>query len=112
VTGTQNAEIIAVPGADRVRLRIRGELDLASAPTLDDAVAALGSSPPSLILLDLAEMTFFDSSGLRVLMRVAGRCRDFGATVRLLNLPAQARRVMELTGTLDRFDVGEDPNDG
>ena len=103
-----SSQIVVVAAGDPVRISVCGPLDLASASDLDDAFVSLGSQRPPLVLLDLAGVTFFDSTGLRALMRVVSRCEEIGTTVRLLNLPSQTRRVMEMTGTLDRFEMGEE----
>jgi anti-sigma B factor antagonist len=112
MTTAETSRIIVVAEGDPVRISVRGALDLASASDLDDAFVSLGALHPPLVLLDLAGVTFFDSSGLRALMRVTSRCEELGTTVRLLDPPPQTRRVMEVTGTLDRFEIGEEPVGG
>jgi anti-anti-sigma factor len=52
-------------GASRVTLR--GELDLATAARLEQALAQAGNG----VLLDLRELTFMDSTGVRVLLEAA-----------------------------------------
>ena len=52
-------------GASRVTLR--GELDLATAARLEQALAQAGDG----VLLDLRELTFMDSTGVRVLLEAA-----------------------------------------
>ena len=52
-------------GATRVVLR--GELDLATAPRLEQALADAGAD----VLLDLRGLTFMDSTGVRLLLEAA-----------------------------------------
>jgi anti-sigma B factor antagonist len=49
------------------RLVLRGELDLATAPRLVQALAATGDD----VVLDLRDLTFMDSTGVRVLLEAA-----------------------------------------
>jgi len=50
-------------------LTLRGELDLGSAPQLEQALAEAGDD----VLLDLRDLTFMDSTGVRVLLEAAER---------------------------------------
>lgn len=82
------------------RLVVQGELDLAAAPMLRTALEALRREARSAVL-DLRELTFMDSSGLRVLLE-CGRHRAAGWGVSLL-LPAggAVRRLIAITGVED-----------
>jgi anti-anti-sigma factor len=87
---------------DRARVCCRGELDLATVPTLRTCVDDLliGSTEHrSLILLDLSELTFCDSTGIKTLLDLADRCRCVGAILRITNVPPKIGRVFDLTGT-------------
>ena len=62
------------------RLELRGELDLDSAPEVLSAAAALDGST---LVIDLRGLTFIDSSGIAVLLRIRRgrpRCRIIGAS--------------------------------
>ncbi|HTT27308.1 MAG TPA: STAS domain-containing protein, partial [Solirubrobacteraceae bacterium] len=63
-------EIIEVRDAGRVCVRLRGELDLAGAPTVSDRLRRLRERGEP-VLLDLDEVRFIDMSGLRVLLAAA-----------------------------------------
>jgi anti-sigma B factor antagonist len=79
------------------RVVVQGELDLAAAPMLRDALDGLRRDARSTVL-DLRGLTFMDSSGLRVLLE-AGRHREAGWGVTLL-LPAGGPvwRVIAISG--------------
>ena len=95
-------------GPDRARVFLCGELDLATAPLLhkhvDDLLAGNGRHR-SLVLVDLAEVSFCDSSGLRALLDIVDRCQRVGTNVRLTNVPANIHRVFELTGTTGLLNI-------
>ena len=82
------------------RVVVHGELDLAATPMLRNALDRLRRDARSTVL-DLRELTFMDSSGLRVLLE-AGQHRDAGWGVTLL-LPAGGPvcRLIAISGVAD-----------
>jgi anti-anti-sigma factor len=54
----------------RTRLRVRGELDMATAPILAESLRKLGERREP-VLLDLDELGFIDMSGLRAVLAAA-----------------------------------------
>ena len=57
---------------------------------------------PLSLVLDFSGVTFMDSSGIAVVMRVRQRVRDLGGAVTLRGVRPQARKVLDAAG-LDRF---------
>ena len=84
------------------RFRLSGELDASSGARLERAVAAAEDLEPQLVL-DVAELRFMDSSGLRSLIRLA-RTREEGVVV--LHARPPVRRALWITG------FGRDPSLG
>ncbi len=85
-------------------LALAGELDIASAPTFEQAVAELEPVEDSpRLVLDLSELTFMDSTGLRALLVARQEAGESGRELVLRPGPRQVQRVFELSGTLDRF---------
>lgn len=109
-----NAEPLTVEislGLDRARVFLRGELDLATAPVLRERVGDLlvgNGQHRSLVVIDLKELTFCDSSGLRVLLQLADHSHRVGTTLRLTNISAQLQRVLDATGTTRTFNIDVD----
>ena len=58
----------------RLRLSLTGELDLGSAPALDQRLASLRARERR-VSLDLSELEFIDSTGLHLLIRELGEAR-------------------------------------
>ncbi len=81
-----------------VRVQVEGELDLATSPELEQALRreiAAGKQ----VVLDLADVSFIDSTGLNAVISALRRCDGSEATLTLgPELSAQVRRVMEITG--------------
>ena len=81
--------------AGAVVLHVSGELDLATASRLEDAIA--DAAPAAHIVIDLSDCTFLDSSGVRSLVK-AGRETQPEARVDLVTADASILRVLEITG--------------
>ncbi len=77
------------PLVDGAGIKLTGELDLATAQQLREALAAVASA--SEVVLDLSELTFMDSSGLAVLVSLAGSRNGNGPIVLLDPTPSIER---------------------
>jgi anti-sigma B factor antagonist len=89
-----------------VVVRLRGELDLATAPELQRELLGILERPVTAVTLDLGELTFLDSSGLGALYR-ARQAADAGrVTLRLQAVPAHVMRVLDVTAMAPLFDLG------
>jgi anti-sigma B factor antagonist len=84
-------------------LALRGELDLASSGEL--AEAAAGIVPGTSVTLDLRELSFMDSSGIRTLMNLDLRSRAEGWTLALASPQPAVRRVMTICAFEDRIPI-------
>jgi anti-anti-sigma factor len=84
------------PDGERV-IYLHGELDIECAPDLERVL--LRSRPAGQrVVLDLAELKFMDSTGLRVLLR-AREAADAGRwEIGLRNVPPTIRRLFDITG--------------
>ncbi len=83
---------------DHAVLRLVGELDLATAPRLRDQIVSVVNGGVTHLVLDLARLDFIDSSGLSVLVVAFKRLRERDGELRLRSVPAQALRVLEISG--------------
>jgi anti-anti-sigma factor len=84
---------------------VRGEVDLATASELESLVRSALAEAPDGVVLDLAQLTFIDSSGLRALVALAKDAASRNSSLALRNLPRHAQRVLDLTGLGDWFEV-------
>lgn len=85
-------------------LLLSGELDASSAPQVDEAVDALIADGAAELLIDLGEVSFIDSSGLRSLIR-ARKSMGNADVVRLRNPQVGTVRLLEITGLTDQFPI-------
>ena len=89
---------------DRVRMLVSGEIDLADErPLIDEVDAVVGSSEHVVVELDLAQVDFIDSSGLRALLLLR---RAHGDRVFLGARSAPVQRVLEIAGLAEMFPDG------
>ena len=89
-----------VEGRDGVAVvTLRGELDVAAAPILRENLARVEASGAATIMLDLREVTFIDSSGLKEFLEARGRAKDNGHRLLMSGASPAAQRLFELTGT-------------
>jgi anti-anti-sigma factor len=79
-------------------LVLRGELDMGSAPTLTGLLESLASDGGDDVVVDLAGVTFVDSSGLKVLLEAHARAVADGRAVIVRRAGPQVRRVIDLSG--------------
>ena len=77
---------------------VRGEIDAGTCPDLDAALADLPDVADGIIELDLAGVTFIDSSGLRVLITLVHRMHNTSGTVVIRNPSRPVARIVEITG--------------
>jgi anti-sigma B factor antagonist len=90
------------------RLALRGELDANSAPELQTQLDELIDHHAQIVIVDLADVTFLDSSGLRTLVHGARALEDQGGRLLVENASAAAKRILELTGLLEALTEGRD----
>ncbi len=89
-------------GDDGTTLAVAGELDPATTPQLDDAVAAtLGVDGVRRVVLDLAEVGFIDSSGLSALLNARNRAQEVDVDLVVANPSPHCRRLLEATKLTD-----------
>jgi anti-anti-sigma factor len=81
-----------------VVIRPSRELDLSTTGTLDAALRRAMDADASEVVLDLSQLDFIDSSGLRLLVAAAERSRANGSRLRMLRGSAPVERMLELTG--------------
>lgn len=95
------------PGRRGWTVVVRGEVDIAMSPQLRQQLERLAEDDDDEpIVVDVTDMSFIDSSGLGVLVEVLKRRREGGgAPVTLRGMQEPVRRVFEITGLTELFEV-------
>jgi anti-sigma B factor antagonist len=86
------------PHRAEVLVRPVGELDLATAPLVDDQLAELWSVGFTHLVVDLREVRFLDSTGIRMLFLWHARAESDGGAFSVIPGPRVVQRVLELAG--------------
>lgn len=91
---------IQVKSADRnLLLLFSGELDHHGARNaLREVEMAIDAALPQKLVMDLAGVTFMDSSGIALILRAQQRMQLLEGSVLVCNVPTQARRVLDAAG--------------
>jgi anti-sigma B factor antagonist len=87
------------------RLTPVGELDLATAPLLESAFnTVFRDADAAMIVVDLTELSFMDSTGIALLIRMHGACADVDR-LRVINGSPAVERMLDLTGVRARLPI-------
>lgn len=94
-------EHVSSPDGALRLLRASGELDVLGVAPLREQVPDLVKGATA-VVLDLCDVTFFDSSGVRLVDELLRACTDSGAGFRVVAPPgSRSRRVLDLVGMSD-----------
>lgn len=86
-------------------VRVRGELDFATVPALEEALEQVISSGAENITLDFNGVTFLDSEGLKVLLRVYRHLRDHGGSLQVQGCSRFVAKTFEILGLDSEFGI-------
>src|SRR4051794_18373389 len=95
----------------RVSFVPRGELDLATAPELEDKVLAAVRDGGRAVVVDLRELTFMDSTGVRAIVAAHKAAEEAGTDLRVIRPGADnpVSLVVEISGIDDALGLIDEP---
>jgi anti-anti-sigma factor len=109
VVAPLDVEIQPQPG--QTILVLHGELDMATESQLRDvAMAQLGVSGLAKLGLDLADITFLDSSGISVLVDLRNHANDRGIDLEILAVSQRAAGILTIVGLAEAFGIPPNPD--
>jgi len=88
--------------ADVVHCRMRGELDLATAHQVEDRLVR-AVRPGAKVVFDMSRLTFIDSTGVKLIVRLLDLSARDGWTLEIVPGPEAVQRVLEIVGLADRL---------
>lgn len=97
--------------ADRVVLCLHGELDLASAPLLAQEIENASDTTTAMVVLDLQELRFIDSTGLRIVLAAHERAQERGQEFALTRASEQVQRLLTITGVGEHLRIIASPDE-
>ena len=83
---------------DRVTVKLYGELDLATAPQLQESLVAIGHDDAIEVVLDFEELKFIDSVGLSVVIVEHKRLKASGGTLVIQYPSTRTRKLFDVSG--------------
>ena len=92
-------------------LALSGELDLASSPVLEEELENAFSSDSKMVVIDLRDLEFMDSTGLSVLVQAHQQAQDAGRQLCLVKGRPQVQRLLTLTRVAERMWVIDTPEE-
>ncbi len=93
----------------KANVRVRGELDIATADQAYTYLRDVLDNQDGAVLVNLSELTFCDAAGLGVLARVAGHARRSGRSLKLTAARPALLRIMRITGMDEAFPEVRNP---
>jgi anti-sigma B factor antagonist len=91
------------PNGDSVIVRAVGELDVASAPSFEEELRHALATDASTIVVDLARVTFMDSTGLRALLVATGTSNMNKRVGVRRELTTAVQRTLEVSGMAEKL---------
>lgn len=84
---------------------VTGDLDLATAPVLEEALLGLFDAAAGRVIVDLTRCSFIDLRGLRVLLAACERHERAHRPLALIAGNPNLLRVFKITRVADRFEI-------
>jgi anti-anti-sigma factor len=92
-----------------VRIALSGELDISTAPRVEEELERVEPDGPAVLVLDLRAVSFMDSTGLRLIVSADGRAREQGRRLAVVRGPETVQRIFRVTRLEERLDMVDDP---
>ena len=99
--------ITSEPGKEIVTIRPAGSLDSNTYTSLQDHIAAATKSKPRALVLDLRDLSYISSAGVRVVIATQKAMKAAGGEFAMTNLQPQIRKVFEIIMALPSLNVFE-----
>jgi anti-anti-sigma factor len=104
-----NFQIEARRNGTAIVVAVSGELDLASSPALRAELTRADDAGAELVILDLRELVFMDSTGLSVVVKTHQHFVESGRRFAVVRGGKQVERLLTLTGVAERLTIIEQP---
>jgi anti-sigma B factor antagonist len=107
----EHLRVEVLPGPDRVVLALHGELDLLGVPLLEEELEKVEADAPAIVVLDLQDLQFVDSAGLRVILAAHKRSREQGKELALTPGSEQVQRLFAIAGVSEHLCIIGSPDE-
>jgi len=90
---------------------VSGELDLASAPALEEELTRAVTNGADPVIVDLRELEFIDSTGLGLLIKANRKAEAAGRRFAIVRGQSQVQRLLGVTGIEQRLTLVDSPEE-
>jgi anti-anti-sigma factor len=101
-------EVTTQDSGGQVTISLKGELDLSSVGKVQKELRRVEAEGPALLILDLSNLTFLDSTGLRAVVTADERARENGRRFVVVRGPDAVQRVFAITRLEERLEMVDD----
>jgi anti-sigma B factor antagonist len=101
MTDFANDDALSVTISNDGAIVVHGDIDIAGGPVLEAAIVRPEQTLP--IVIDLEDVFFIDSSGLRSLLGASRKAKASDSHVTLRSVGPEVARLLEITGTTGQF---------
>lgn len=106
--GWQPFSVTVATDGQAARVVLKGELDLAGVDRFKQALEEAEAFPVPLLVLDLHDLTFIDSTGLEVMLRAARRAREARRRLVVARPSIYVRKLLQMTAIDQTLDIVDD----
>lgn len=100
-----NQATLVVADGEAPVISLHGEIDLSSVEAVRSVISEALAHAGTSLVIDLSDVTFFDSSGLGLLVTAKDEGASGGVELVLRSPSPAALRILELAGTTDWFRI-------
>ena len=90
-------------------IAVSGELDLASAPALEEELERAAENGADIVIVGLRALDFIDSTGLGLLIKAHRQAEAAGRTFAIVRGQSQVQRLLGVTGVDQRLKLVDSP---
>jgi anti-sigma B factor antagonist len=107
----EHLTIEVIRDGDMVVVALRGELDLASAPLLQRTIESPETNDAKLVVLDMEDLEFIDSTGLRIVLAAHTHTEERGQELALTRIGQQVQRLLTITRVGEHLRIVDSPEE-
>ncbi|WP_077210596.1 anti-sigma factor antagonist [Bacillus dakarensis] len=100
-----NIDIEIVEHNSVIKVSVRGEIDVYTAPKLREILFPLAEKENANIIVNLSDVIYMDSTGLGVFVGVFKSVRSNNGKFQLVGLSGRIKRLFEITGLAEIMDI-------
>ena len=89
-------------------MQLEGEIDLHVSPEIAESLRTMVAKKPKVLVVDLAKVTYFDSSGLAVLIEGMQNVQEYGGKFALVGVQESVKHILEIARLDQVFQIYPD----